>query len=599
MTFQGGALGAFHCIMRSMSDVVLPKPMPQNGNGNPIPLEEKQAKEAAKLQSGDQRVQKALIRRGQLVTLISKGLTIEAACKEMGLSRQTYYQYRSDFPLFRAQVDMAKAQWYTEQQGKTTEEVSWKGFTQFRKKFFNFDTYYHQAMISQAIEETGEMEVVLVLVPPEHGKTTLMEDKICEILATDPDHRICYISEARGHARKVGSRVRRRMTDTNEFGLYTARYGPFYEKGQEKNGKPWTADFFTVFKAGHDERDYSFEARGYQSHIQGSRVDTLFIDDVQSLKSLGRTDDLLQKFQQEWITRVGKAGRTIIVGTRVGVGDIYDKLMERELVTRLIELPALDEDGESLCPEMWPTDALNKRRKQVGEDIWHRTYQQNPIAAGAVTFDTATLTAAKDVSLIIGRNPGVATVMSLDPGLGGGNVLTVCQYTPEKMWLVDQVADYGFGRTEQILARVREFANMYRPQDFVIEMMAFQQALGKDDRMLQMADQYGFRIYPHVTQDNKFDSTFGVASMASSMRCGEMTIPWGNEDAQERFEPLIRELMQWRPNVRGVKLVQDRVMSLWFAYLFWYKQREYLQSETIKIKLRSMPWQPSKVRIFN
>lgn len=545
--------------------------------------------------SADGRTQRAQMRRDQIVDLISKGYTIEAALKEIGIAKQTYYQYRSDLPEFRARIDAAKLQWYKNQPPSTEP----KGFVQFRHKYFGFDTYYHQQMISDAIDQTGPMEVVLVLVPPEHGKTTLMEDKICEILAEDPNHRICYISEARGHARKVGSRVRRRMTDTSEFGLYVARYGPFYEKGQEKNGKPWTADFFTVNKAGHDERDYSFEARGYQSHIQGSRVDTLFIDDVQSLKSLGRTDDILQKFQQEWISRVGKTGRCIIVGTRVGVNDIYEELMTRELITRLVELPAVNEEGESLCPEMWPTDALMKRRKQVGESIWQRTYQQNPIAAGAVTFDEATLSAAKDASLTIKKSDGVATVMSLDPGLGGGNVLTVCQYTPDKMWIVDQVCDYGFGRTEQILGRVRDLASRYRPQDFVIEMMAFQQALGKDDRMFKLQDTYGFRIYPHVTQDNKFDPTFGVASMASSMRTGELLIPYGDDESQEKMAPLLRELQQWRPNVRGTKLVQDRVMSLWFCHLFWYKQKEYLKTDTIKIKLRSMPWQPSRVRIFN
>jgi hypothetical protein len=83
------------------------------------------------------------------------------------------------------------------------------------------------------------------------------------------------------------------------------------------------------------------------------------------------------------------------------------------------------------------------------------------------------------------------------------------------------------------------------------------------------------------------------------MRSGELLIPYGDEEAEERMSPLLRELQQWRPNVRGTKLVQDRVMSLWFAHLFWYNQKEYLAADTIKIKLRSMPWQPQRVRIFN
>lgn len=545
------------------------------------------------LLSKDGRTQRANERRQRILQLISQGYTPEQACREIGISTQTYYQYRSDLPSFRTQVDLARANWYS-----TNEDANigdWDSFISFRKRFFRFDTYWHQAQIVDAIENAGPMDVVLILVPPEMGKTTLLEDKICQILAHDPNHRIGYVSEGSKHSIKVGNRIKKRMTDTVNFGDYIARYGPFYEDGQERGGKPWTTHYFTIAKANHDERDYSFEARGARSNIQGARIDDLFLDDIQSLKSLSQTGFLIDQFRQEWITRIGKSGRLFIVGNRIGIGDFYEKIIELDLVTRLIELPAVNENGESLCPELWPDEALVKRRKQVGENVWQRTYMQDPIAAGTVTFTSDVQNRAKDWNRVVAKRPGIATVMSLDPGLGGGNSLTVCQYTPSRLEVVDQVADYGLGRTEQILERVEQYAAKWRPTDLIVEMMAFQQALGKDDRMLALGEKYGFRIYPHVTSDNKYDPTFGVASMAGSMRAQELTIPWGDDAAQETMQPLLDEMTKWRPNVRGVKLRMDRVMSLWFAWLYWQSQKSAMQFEETKWQMKKLPWKPTSI----
>lgn len=547
--------------------------------------------------TSDKRSLNAAIRRSKVIECIQQGYTIEQAIKQVDVTIWSYYQWRAKYPEFKELVDLARQNYLATQ---SPEDVKlWRTFIEFRKKFFRFDTYYHQGMIVDAIESAKEMEIVLILVPPEFGKTTLLEDKICEILARDPDHRIAYISESAGHSRKVGSRIRRRMTDKVDFGEYIARYGPFYDLEQEKQGKPWTVERFTVFKASHDERDYSYEARGAKSNIQGSRVDTLFIDDLQSLKTLNATQDILDKMRQEWLTRVGKVGRTIIVGTRVGVGDIYEKLIELDLVSKLIQLPAVDKDGHSLCPEMWSDEDLAKRRKQVGEQVWARSYQQDPISSQIITFTEEIIEKSKNKERTIKKLENKSIVMSLDPALRGGNTITVCAFTPVKMFVLDQVTDYDCGRTETIIDRVAEYARLYRPQDLIIEMMSFQQALGKDDRMLDLAAKLNFRIYPHVTTDNKYDPDFGVSAIANAMNNGELDIPWGDQHAIEIFQPLFDEMRKWRPHVRGVRLRQDRVMSLWFAFLFWYRQKQVLEMEAKReniIRVRRLPFKPTQYR---
>lgn len=554
------------------------------------------AREAEKLRSQDGRTQAAVMRRSQFVSYLSQGYRAEQACRELGITMSTYYMWRNTFPGFKQQCDMAKRNWYNQINGE--EITSWSDFSAFRKRFYRMDTYYVHAMIIDAIESVDAMEVCLILVAPEVGKTTLLEDKIGEILAKNPDRRIAYISESSGHSVKVGSRIRRRMTDKVEFGDYIAQFGPFYEDNQERNGKPWSTHYFTVFKAAHDERDYSFEARGATSHIQGSRVDDLFIDDMQSIESLDRTPKLLNKLRQEWITRVGKTGRVIIIGNRVGKGDIYESLIDQGLVDRLVEIPILDGEGNSTCPELWPLDALKKRRKQVGEEVWARTYMQEPQDVKSMTFPPEVREQFKDQNRVIKKYEGMATAMSLDPAISGGCSLTVGQYNFAKLLLIEQDTEFNVGSTEGILRMVERKARAYKPDTLIIESMAWQKALMNDERMAKLSMKYGFAIVPHETGANKHDPNFGVASMATSIRAGEFSIPWGSDEAEAMFQPLLDEMEKWKPHVRGTKLRQDRIMSMWFLHLYWLGVRNILEFEKKKdaFKRNGLPWKPTGLR---
>jgi hypothetical protein len=493
-------------------------------------------------------------------------------------------------------VDAARRNWYNTLAGE--ELTTWKDFTSFRKRFYRMDTYYVHAMIIDAIESAEPMSVTLILVAPEVGKTTLLEDKIGEILARDPNRRIAYISESSGHSVKVGSRIRNRMTDKVEFGDYIASYGPFYEDNQERSGKPWSTQFFTVFKANNDERDYSFEARGNTSRIQGSRVDDMFLDDIQSIQSLDLTAKIMAKFRQDWITRVGRTGRIIIIGNRVGKGDVYEKMIEADLIDNLVEIPVLDAQGHSVIPELWPDEALKKRRKQVGEEIWARTYMQEPQDVKSMSFPPEVREQFKDHKRVIKRYDNMATAMSLDPAIAGGCSLTVGQYNFGKLLLVDQETEYNVGSTEGILRLVERKAKGYKPDILIIEAMAFQKAIAGDERMIALSRKYGFAIIPHETGDNKHDPNFGVASIATSIRAGEISIPWGSDECEAMFQPLLDEMEKWKPHIRGTKLRQDRIMSMWFLHLYWLGIRNVMEFQKHKdsFKRAALPWRPTSLR---
>lgn len=505
----------------------------------------------------------------------------------------TYYQWRKDFPEFADRVDHIRELSMMAKDSSTKGEYS-QSFPAFRKKFFGFDTYYHQRRIIESIENAGRGRITMVLCPPEHGKTTVLEDYINFKLAVDPNHRITYVHESNNFAKRVLRRVSHRMTAHSAFPEYITLFGPFYQEGQEKAGKPWTSEHVTVCQAEHDERDYSLQVRGWNSSVQGTRTDLLLIDDVQALKSLNQTERIVETLRQDFFSRPGKDGKIVMVGTRVGVNDVYDYFQNAEGLSELVDvvmMPAVDGDGNPLCPEMWTAEDLKRKRKLVGEEAWWRNYQQAPLSSGSQTFGTKLIEGCKTNEVPVCEPVrGQSVVVGVDPALGGGNALVAASYDREKFTLVDVRLDYGLGQTEQILDAIHDFAARYNPLDVVIETAALQKGIARDERLQNMSRIYGFRVVEHQTSGRKMDPILGVASMASSFIRQDIVIPWGTQLAEARLGPLIAELISWRPDIPTRNLKQDTVMAMWFAWRFWMESRGTIGFDTDDWDFAGIPW---------
>jgi hypothetical protein len=547
-------------------------------------------------------------RRAAYLNLIVNGRTHRAARKEMGVSAGVYANWRLRDPEWKAAIDAARQ---TGMEGRGP----WHGdMVAARQQFFGYQSYYHHIRILQAINETPPMGITLVLLPPEHGKSTVIADWISVELGKNKNLRVAYVSEGLGLARKVAKRLKNRMTQVRDFPVYIAKFGPFHEEGSEK---PWAADFFTIDASDHDEQDFSFEARGWKSAIAGSRVDVMIVDDIQSRKSLGQTEDMIDTFRQDFVSRVGKVGRIIIIGTRVGDGDVYEKLIDEGIVNKLVELPAttVGEQVECpegakcnvpeiahekpLCPEMWNSHQLAVKRKQVGEVAWWRNFQQQPRKAGDLTFTEEAIDGCKDTFRVIGVPERLHHMLlcGLDPALGGGNALVVATGSLQTLELVDCQIDFGLARTEDIISKCDQFWARYRFRELIIEVNAFQRGLARDDRLANLSRLRGFQVRSHTTGLNKLDENLGVASMATSFHLGEITIPWGDGFAQDRMTPLINQLLAWRPAVPTRRIRQDLVMALWFVWLHWMRRRTDALGahEVAKMGRQGLPWKPQGI----
>ena len=545
-------------------------------------------------------------RKGQRVADMEKvlaylvsGCTIAESMRRTGRGLSTYAGWKKVSPEFGARAEKILER---RQKGYINEAVDKKldiaTLEGFRKHYFGYETFPHQKKMIDAIEQAPPGSVTMILMPPEWMKTTTVTDYICKRLAENPNVRICDISEGKGHAAKTLGRIQRRMTDRSLAAAYIDDFGPFRAPDRAMQ-KPWNAEFFTVVRATHDEQDYSLECRGSASNIYGSRYDLVILDDIQSRKSIGSTQRLVDMFRQDWRTRPGKNGKLIIIGTRVGKGDFYEELLKLGLVTTLVRIPALDEHQKSNFPAVfdengvrmtnaagdplgWTEEELVQRRFEVGPEIWDRVYMQLGRSASGGSFTDTMIERAFDNDRGCGGrqrgHKGVGRMSGLDPALGGYAGYVSCSYDSNFLYVEGIRNEPGLQRYEEIFAILEQETIEHLPECWIIERNGMQKGLPRDDNLIALRDRYGFYIHEHFTGDNKIDDKIGIPSMAGAMNRGEIRFP-GTPEARQLMQPLIDELLDWRWDVPAKLLRQDLVLALWFVYLRWQTVRATLEQD--------------------
>jgi hypothetical protein len=532
----------------------------------------------------------------KFLILRMQGYSIADCCTMCSIVRKTYEKWRPRYPEFRELCDSLVAQAKVDR----NEPLRKDDFAGFRQRYFKMTSPpFHLRMI-YAIEHSKPGSVTMILVPPNHGKTTLLTDWINMKLGYDPNHRILYISESSKLAAKVIGRVKRRMTDRAIAPQYMADFGPFYEAGQEKAGKPWAAEFMTVCNSTHDEQDYSLEAMGWVSQIYGVRSDTIVLDDYQTLRTAEKgntTEAMVDKFQQDIYTRIDpEQGRIIIIGTRVAQMDFYVKLLDQgDVIDDVIVMPAIDWRGNALWEDRLPKAKLEQIRKKVGPKIWSRAYQMAPQDDGAATFQVEVLADCRRPDIKVGQMAEVAEDVwaSIDPAIDKFTALTAAGVTPERLRLMLSEHYWELATGEAILSRIHTLWIRTHFSKLIVEAVSFQKALARDERLERMRRECGFSIVEHTTSSNKLDTTFGVARMASSFIDQTIWIPAADADSEKAFQDLIAELVQWRATIPTRLRTQDLVMSLWFLWVQWQKLRKDHSTQTREIATAGMPFHPT------
>lgn len=125
--------------------------------------------------------------------------------------------------------------------------------------------------------------------------------------------------------------------------------------------------------------------------LTGQGCQLLLVDDphkdrAEAESALDR-ERVYEWFRGTAMTRVEPGGSVIVVHTRWVPDDLAGRLArDTDTTWEVINLPAIDEHGRALWPSRWSVEALEARRREVGEYDWASQYQGIPRPKGGALF---------------------------------------------------------------------------------------------------------------------------------------------------------------------------------------------------------------------
>jgi predicted phage terminase large subunit-like protein len=252
-------------------------------------------------------------------------------------------------------------------------------------------------------------EILLVEVPPRHGKSTLISEHTpAWFIGTFPDRRVILCSCEADFAQTWGAKARDLL---EEFGpsLFGVRVSQ-----KSKAAKRWDID----------RRRGGMITAGVMGRITGSGAHLMIIDDPTKNAEEAMSETIRDKHLDWWLstarTRIEPGGVVVILMTRWHEGDLGGQVLrlaaEGGDPVREIRLPALAEKddplgrkpGEALWPARFGTKALQQIKKVLGPYWWAAMFQGKPTPdEGGIFarkyFRYATLEGAE---IVLHREPG-------------------------------------------------------------------------------------------------------------------------------------------------------------------------------------------------
>jgi hypothetical protein len=568
----------------------------------------------------------------KVLQVLAQGQTITAAMATVGRSDVAFRQWVATDPEFKERAESARL----EGKGIKTDlkELSDISFPDFSEQFLDTKLFDHHLDWVDLIEgreprwvhpsmtyEPGAANRVLINVPPEHAKSTVITTNyVVYRIVTNPNARVIVVSKTQGMARKFLGAIKTRLSHPAYTKMQVA-FGP--NGGYKADATQWSADMIYL-GTGRDsgEKDPTVQALGFGSQIYGARADLIILDDVVMGANAHEWEKQIEWLQKEVITRLGRHGKLVVVGTRVSPIDLYKMIRDPDQWTggkspftyfaqpAVLEFDENPENWKTLWPETtqqenevdeqnanglypkWDGRSLFTRRSEVAPSVWAMVYQQEDVQHDSI-FSPGLVSGC--VNGMRKRGPlkpnaaghpkhidGTYTVIGFDPAVSGRSAFVAVTYNrgDGKIYVLDCV-NMVDPTPQKERALIEEWVERYKPQEFRVEINAHQKYYAMDSDLRDFLAQYGCQLNSHFTGKNKWDTSFGVASMASlfgSMRDGRFQdnglIELPSNEGSEGLKSLVQQLITWKPDTKNPT---DCVMALWFAII---RVRELMQQSS-------------------
>lgn len=514
--------------------------------------------------------------------ILNDGWTISEASRKYGINRSHLStRVKKAKEAREARVNAAKEEAFTPEQVKTPTEDRMP-FPEWFERYFGTwicpDCEVHHAMpdfheeISEAIR--GDYRRVLINIPPYHSKSTLVSvfDTVYDI-CYDKNLRTAIVSKSLDFAEAFVRQISEILTNEELYaeteGNLIDDFGPFKPEGKST----WNNQEIIVAGRTRAEKDPTVKALGFGNQIYGRRFDKIKFDDVATLensKNPDRVMGMLEWIDKEALSRIGKSGIAIWIGTRVAPGDVYSTLQNRPGY-KVIRYPALidDELETVLWPEHFPYSQVLIHRSEMSPADFQLVYQNVDVPGLNASFTADMMEASKDTNRQVGHyESGWRLIAGLDPA--GGNkgsgftamVLLAVDLNTGKRFVVDAVAERSM-KAPRLKQLMFEWSEKYPIYEWRVESNGVQSQLVQyNEEIIQHLAKKGIRVVPHQTHSNKWDADFGVESLAPLFHAELVSIPWAGAHSAQKFQKLLEEFIAF-----PMGITSDLVMAFWFAEL--------------------------------
>ena len=310
-----------------------------------------------------------------------------------------------------------------------------------------FNTYYlgwgipkHQVNWLQQMDElysiaktNNTKEKLLLLSPRDHGKTFAITAFIMRQLCLNRSLKFLLISATAGQAEKRVRMLKSLLLSQRITEDWASGDMPPFKTAEDK----WISTQIYLNRE-NPSVDPTLEAIGAGGAITGAHVDFIILDDVEDDRTVYSAS--LRAKTRDWLRGtiqpvLSKKGMMIVVGTRKNGDDLYHHMIE-DPTFRVINDPAIIKwpesysfvtevdskgreiitgvdvvgDYEVLWPEERPIEYLLKELRAVGEALFYRELQNQPISSSDQIFKTEWI----DSALFRGRDYSFVNPPNLD-----------------------------------------------------------------------------------------------------------------------------------------------------------------------------------------
>ena len=257
------------------------------------------------------------------------------------------------------------------------QELARRNLIDFGKRLIpDFQAPRHLLRLAELLErvERGDLRRLLVTLFPGSGKSTLLQAFAAWYLGRNPRRKI-IASSAGAELAERNSRASRAFFGEPDW--------PF----EVELSKATTAQNRWETTAGG-----GLFAVGVGGTVTGWRGNLLLLDDLQN-DALSQTEreSLWQWFREVLMPRLEPSGAIVLVQQRWSEDDIPGRIMEsaEAALWETVRLPAIAEKddllgrkvGESLWPQRWPIDELQKQKVAMGSRAFTCAFQGDPVPA--------------------------------------------------------------------------------------------------------------------------------------------------------------------------------------------------------------------------